>query len=225
MAEGGLGLPAGWDGLALVFNTQPALYVHPSWFATLPQGALAQRLGTQPRARPAVSRYLLEVCDLQGQYCTAFASHWARLALLAGDVLEQFLLYLGLALRAEELRCEIRGERLRLLQGAVGEAAWRFVTRRVPLLGPLPACGFEPVTTDPRERFIRIGMAFCAPWLAAFGPALTRRLALKLPAAWSTGLTAVAPLPTETVTAASGLAPLPRKLIDELPPPWLPLFA
>jgi hypothetical protein len=225
MTENGLGLPAGpWRGLALVFNTQPALYVHESWFATLPHGACARRLSAEPRARFAVSRYLLEACELHGRYCEDFANHWARLALLDGPALELFFLYLGLALRAGELRQVIQGERLRSLKGAVGEAAWRFVVQRVPLLGVLPQFEFEPAAGDPRERFIQIGLAYCVPTLTACGPALTRRLALKLPTAWSAGLTAAAPRPGP-VPAAPGLVPLPRKFINELPPPWTPLFA
>ena len=222
MANESLGLPDGWRDTALIFNTQPAVWLHDSWFDLLPHGAMARRLCAVPQAAPQVSGYLLRAFGLERNYCENFANAWTRLALLDGPALDRLFLHVGLALRSQELRQEILGERLRTLKQTVGMDGLHFILKRAPLLGAIPPFAFEPDTADPRTRFALIGGRFCTRRLLAFGQPLMRRLTLKLPAAWSASLNAPHPSPD---AAPVDLPPLLRKLLKDLLPTWNPLFA
>lgn len=213
-----------WREAVLIFNTQPALWLHDSWFDRLPQGSIARRLRTVPQAAPWVSCYLLRAFGLEQRHCLDFASPWARLTLLDGPALEMLFLHLGLALRRDELTQEVLGERLRRLKAALSLAEWRFAVKRTPLLGAIPAFAFEPDVADLRTRFTLIGGRFCTLPLTRFGPALQRRLTLKLPDVWSAALNAPAPQ-TTAYSACADWPPLLGKLLKELLPQWNPLFA
>ncbi|NJN46701.1 MAG: SctK family type III secretion system sorting platform protein [Candidatus Competibacteraceae bacterium] len=222
MVDESLGLPdSRWLKRALTFNFHPVAYLHDSWFDTLPYGDLMRRLRTMPRAAPQVSRHLLQALGLEQDYWYDFSDRRTRLALLNGPTLERLFLYLGLTLRSTELRGELLGERLRPIKQAVGEDGFAFAVKRAPFLGGLPDFSFEPETDDPHTRFSLIGARFCADQLPA--EALLKRMALKLPVAWSSLLTAN-PQPSP-VTIDPSLPPLLRKLIKELMPKWTPLFA
>lgn len=220
-----LGLPdRRWCELALIFNTQPAVYLHDSWFDVLPKGAIARRLRAIPQATPGLSGYLLRAFGLERNYCEDFTNPWARLALLDGPALEDLFMHLGLTLRRDELQREVMGERLRLLKQTVGAENLNFAIKRAPLLGTIPQFAFEPDTdtADPRARFTLIGARFCAIHLAPFGQPLLRRMTLKLPSAWSACLTT----PDARSQATSVELPsLLRKLLKDLLPTWNPLFA
>lgn len=223
MVDSCLGLPnALWHEQALIFNTQPARYLHYSWYERLPHGALLDRLLDSPRARAALSRHLLTTFELDGCYVEDFANPWARLALLDGPWIERLMRRLGLALRSPSLRLELSGKRLRHLKSALSTEDWNFVTREAQLLGRIPEFNSEPQQpdADPTTHFGLIGMRFCViRGLGALDAALIRRLALKLPADWAPVLNvARAPRSTE-------LPPILRKLLRELPPAWTPLFA
>jgi hypothetical protein len=217
-----LGLPDRWRKTALIFNTQPAAWLHDSWFDLLPHGAMARRLSAVPQATPQLSAYLLRAFGLERNYCENFTNPWTRLALLDGLALESLFLHVGLALRGHELQYEVMGERLRPLKQALGVEEWKFAIKRVPLLGVIPAFAFEPDVIDLRTRFTLIGGRFCTGPLTPFGPPLMRRLTLKLPAAWSASLNA----PNRSSDAVPAELPsLLRKLIKDLLPTWNPLFA
>ena len=214
-----------WREAVLIFNTQPALWLHDSWFDRLPQGSIARRLRTVPQAAPWVSCYLLRAFGLAQRHCLDFASPWARLALLDGPALERLFLHLGLALRHRDLGQEILGEQLRRLKTALSAAEWNFAVKRAPLLGAIPLFTFEPDTADLRTGFTLIGGRFCAVHLTPFGRPLLARLTLKLPATWSATLNlSAAPAVSGSVTGAD-LPPLLRKLLKDLLPTWNPLFA
>jgi hypothetical protein len=223
MVEASLGLPdAFWRQQALIFNTQPARYLHHSWCERLPHGARLDRLRGSPRAQCALSHHLLTTFELEGHYVEDFTNHWARLALLDGPWIEHLLRRLGLALYAPSLRLELSGECLRGLKSALGADDWNFVTREASLLGQIPVFQAEPCPpdTDPATWFALIGAHFCRlQGLGALDMALTQRLALKLPAAWSSALSA------DHAENSSSLPPILRKLLRELPPAWIPLFA
>lgn len=222
MTETGLGLPdRRWLQTALVFNTQPAVWLHDSWCDVAPHGAIVRRLRAVPQTAPQVSRYLLRVFGLERNYCEDFTSRWARLALLDGSMLEELFLYLGLALRRDELQREILGEPLRRLRQAVGVGGLNFAIKRAPLLGAIPAFAFEPDVVEPRARFTLIGARFCALRLAILGQPLLRRMTLKLPAVWSACLNAPALQPPAPFVEPP---PVLRKLLRDLPPAWNPLF-
>lgn len=222
MTEASLGLPdRRWLETALVFNTQPAVWLHDSWCDVLPHGAIVRRLRAVPQAVPQVSGYLLRAFGLERNYCEDFTIHWARLALLDGPALEDLFLHLGLALRRDELQREILGERLRRLQQAVGVERLNSAIKRAPLLGAIPTFTFEPEAVEPRARFTLIGARFCAMRLAILSPPLLRRMTLKLPAAWSACLNAPNP---QSKASCGELPPLLRKLLRDLPPAWNPLF-
>lgn len=213
-----------WRELALIFNTQPAVWLHDSWFDVVPHGAVARCLRTVPAAAPQISGYLLRAFGLERNYCEDFSSPWARLALLDGPALEQLFQYLGLALRHDELQHEVRGERLRPVKEAVGIKALTFAIKRAPLLGAIPRFAFEPDRGDPQARFALIGARFCALPLAALGQPFLRRMTLKLPATWAALLNAPALDSPPPVTSVD-LPPWFRKLLKELLPAWNPLFA
>ncbi len=218
-----LGLPERrWLGLALSFNFTPASYLHESWLDSLPHGDLLRRLRAVPRAVGDVSDYVLQVLELNRQYCDDFSSRPARLPLVYGQALEQLFFYLGLCLRNEELRREILGERIRKLKQALGEQAFTFAVKRAPFLGGIPDFSFEPEPSDPRSRFAMIGARFYVTVCTGLEDALIRRLALKLPYAWSGCLLEAK---ADNSPYGSDLPPLIRKLIKEILPRWNPLFA
>lgn len=211
-----------WREVALIFNTQPAAYLHDSWFNVLPHGVIARRLSAIPQAAPWVSGYLLRAFGLERSYCENFTSPWARLALLDGSALEHLFIHLGLALRYDQLQREVMGERLRLLKQTIGFESLNFAIKRAPLLGAIPRFAFEPKAADPRTRFTLIGARFCAIHQAPFGQPLLRRMTLKLPSAWSACLNAPEAQPQAIPVE---LPTLLRKLLKDLLPTWNPLFA
>lgn len=219
----GLGLPGRrWSVTALVFNSHPACYLHPSWHARLPHGDCVARLRHDSRAAPWVSRYLLQNFALEHHFCTDFRNRWTRLALLDGVVLESLFLYLGLALGGRDMRDELSGSQIRHWKATLGTDALDFVHRRVALLGQIPAFSYEPPVTEPRQRLLLIGRAFCADGLQPFGPGLLKRLALKLPADWPDWSD------TERIQADHAMTELPTlvyRLLRDLAPRWIPLFA
>lgn len=223
MVDVSLGLPeSSWRARALIFNTQPARYLHDSWYERLPHNAILSRLSDSPRARAALSRHLLAAFALDGRYVEDFTNPWARLALLDGPWIERLMRRLGLALRSPRLRLELSGEHLRRLKSALSAEDWNFVTRETPLLGRIPAFHSEPrqPDADPATQFALIGTRFCVlQGLGALDEALIRRLALKLPADWAPTLH------TPRVPSADTLPLILRKLLRELPPAWTPLFA
>lgn len=223
MVDACLGLPGSpWCERALIFNTQPTRYLHDSWCEVLAHRELARRLMACVRAEAALSRYLLQSFELEGRYVEDFSNPWARLALLDGLWIERLMRRLGLALHASRLRLELSGERLRRLKSALSAEDWNFVMRETPLLGPIPVFHSEPrrPDVDPATRFALIGMRFCVlQGLGALDEALIRRLALKLPADWAPALTAA------RVPRTTALPPILRRLLRELPPAWIPLFA
>ena len=224
MDKGLLGLPERrWLQLALAFNFAPAGYLHDSWLDSLPHGELVQKLRKVPPAAGYVSEYILQTLELNHQYCYDFSKRSARLALLHGRVLEHLFLYLGLTLRNQELRREILGERIRSLRKTLGEHEFAFAIKRAPFLGAIPDFPYEPEASDPRTRFTMIGARFCALSCSAFGEGLLRRMALKLPAAWSNCLLEASADDMQANTD-SALPPLIRKLIKETLPQWNPLF-
>lgn len=221
MAEPWLGLPdQRWLSLALTCNFCPAEYLHDSWLDALPHGELVRRLKRNPQAAPKLSEYLREALDLNGRYWEDFSRSSDRLALLDGEALERLSLYLGVTLRQEEFRHEIRSERLRYWRQAVGEDALAFARKRAPLLGVPPAFLFEPEGAQPHERFILIGARFCMEQLP---DVLAKRMVFKLPAAWAEYF---APLPKKPGPENHReLPPILRKLIKIQLPEWHPLFA
>lgn len=223
MVDSCLGLPnALWHEQALIFNTQPARYLHHSWCERLPHGALLERLRDSTRARAALSRHLLMTFKLDGRYVEDFANPWARLALLDGPWIERLMRRLGLALRSPRFRLELSGERLRHLKSTLSTEDWNFVMREAQLLGRIPVFHSEPQQSDadPATHFGLIGMRFCVlRGLGALDTALIRRLALKLPADWAPTLS------VHRVPRSAELPPILRKLLRELPPAWTPLFA
>ncbi|MTW22498.1 YscK family type III secretion system sorting platform protein [Allochromatium palmeri] len=223
MVDACLGLPGSpWCERALILNTQPTRYLHASWYEALPHRELARRLMACARAEAALSRYLLQSFELEGRYVENFSNPWARLALLDGPWIERLMRRLGLALHASRLRLELSGERLRRLKSALSAEDWNFMMRETPLLGPIPVFHSEPhrPDADPATRFALIGTRFCVlQGLGALDEALIRRLALKLPADWTPALSAA------RVPQSNALPPILRRLLRELPPAWIPLFA
>jgi hypothetical protein len=223
MPDAGLGLPnAIWCERALIFNMQPAHYLHDSWYERLPYGEILGRLRDASRAHAALSRHLLTTLALDGCYVEDFANPWARLALLDGPWIERLMRRLGLALRSPSLRLELSGERLRHLKSTLSTEDWNFVTREAQLLGRIPDFHSEPhqMDADSTTHFGLIGIRFCViRGLGALDAALIRRLALKLPADWAPALS------INRVPRSTELPPILRKLLRELPPAWTPLFA
>lgn len=231
MADKLLGLPERrWLKLALALNFQPCRYVHESWYATLPQSELIQRLRDAPAAAAHINRYMQHILALDRRPLPDDFSHWrARLALLDGPALTQLSLFLGLALRSEELRNELLGVRLRRFRQALGDEAFTFVLKRAPFLGMIPHFPFEPDDVDPHIRFPVIGARYCIQQVAQSSPALARRMVFKLPqgwAGWITQVSTVKEFPDDAPSRQNQRIPPPllRKLIKERLPPWNPLF-
>lgn len=131
---------------------------HESWFAALPHGEACQALAGFPRARARVSHYLLDTLELKDRFFPDFSEPRSRLALLDPDLLANLFLYIGTALRHEEFRNELDGRRVKTLRAELGQTLYEYVTRRVPLSGPVPAYPFEPDNGDDlRQRLIQIG--------------------------------------------------------------------
>jgi hypothetical protein len=219
-----LGLPdQRWLPLALSLNEQPAAYVHDSWLDDLPQGALVRRLRDQPLALAGLSRYL---CDqlLAGESSSLdFTPRWRRLSLLDAPALMRLCLYLGLTLRNDEIRWEIAGSKVRLMRQSLGDEAYAFAVKRAPFFGAPPVFAFEPPPQEARMRFAMIGARFCGERVMASDPGAARRMALKLPRAWSAGWDVGAQASTR-LNDEPGFSPLMNKLIKEVAPPWAPLF-
>lgn len=210
-----LGLPElRYCQAALIFNTQPAVWIHDSWLRLLPQADLLQRLRTVPQAAPWLSAHLLRSFGLEQHYCDDFANPWARLALLDGSTLQSLFLHLGLTLRHHALTHDLSGVQLRRLKPVLTVAEWEFLLRHVPLLGSIPPCKFdEPATDNLRTRFTLLGGRFCTLHLPQFGAAILQRLLLKLPATWSAILNT-----PPNLASADEMPPLLRKLLKTLLP-------
>jgi hypothetical protein len=219
-----LGLPdARWLPAALELQLWPVGFVHDSWYPSLPHGDVAAALRALPDCRAHVNRWLRDVLRLPPATSGVdFAAPLTRLALLPSPVLGRLCLFLGAALYGDALRREIDGARVRLIRAAVGDAAFELATKRAPLLGSLPcaACDLSVATVP---DFTASGAACCADLLRASGVTedTRRRFELKLPRPDADGAAGrAADAGTDGV-----MPPFLRKLIAEVSPEWLPLFA
>ena len=218
-----LGLPAGpWLDQAVDFNFHPARYLHNSWIEHLPHSELWGHLHAAGSELGALSRLLIESLELDRAFCQDFSAPLARLALVEGEDLECLYLYLGVAMRADEIRLQLRGERIRALKEELGEAVYDFALHRADALGELPEFIFEPEVWDLRLRYQLIGAAWCERQLAC-PPGVEQRYRLKLPAPWAQ-LTAPARSPARGPGAEVEFPPFIQHIAREVIPRWQPLF-
>jgi len=128
-------------GLALTFNTFPALYADRSWVDALARESgvdlTGQALGRSPFWIRHLSDALLRLNDLDKQFDFDFFDRSKRLALLDGTVLRRAAAYVDALLIRDSLRRVIDGRRLTALREAIGSEAYLFALRwpgEVPLL-------------------------------------------------------------------------------------------
>ena len=211
--------------LTLSFNLAPVGYVHESWYENLPHGELCKTLAGHPKARGRISQFLLQTLGLEGRYFCDFREPRMRLALLPPKLLESLFLYVGATLRNAEFRNELDGTTISLLRQVLGSDVMEYATKRVPLLGSVPAFSYEPdLSNDLRLRLVQIGAVYSLSAAAAQQSAYAGRLVLKLPHRLATGL--LADLPGKAAEPESqGLPVVTRRIVREYLPPWLTLFA
>ena len=168
---------------ALEFNRYPTRYAHPSW---MPEGwaPWVARMAGNEVLEADLGRSLLQTWDLDASPCFEFAPPARRLALLDPAILRRTVLLAGLARHADEISRLIERERVRELKEQVGEAAYRFVMLRAPLLaGPL-AGGASQVAAqekDWRMRSLAAGLGMLGSCLGPDHAGLTARVLVKFP--------------------------------------------
>jgi hypothetical protein len=168
------------------FNRYPMRYAHPSW---IPEGwgPWAARLAGQDRAEAGLGRGLFEVWGLDARPCFDFAPPARRLALLDAAQLRRTVMLAGLARLAGEISRLVERSRVLELKEQVGEAAYRFVTQRAPLLaGPLTeGANAASAGTDWRERALAAGLGMLGACLGTEHAGVAARAALKFPRVYS----------------------------------------
>ena len=226
MGTGNLGLPGErWLEPALVLNFHPATYVHPSWLGPMDHRRVIELLRNEPASAIPVSRHLMHALELDRCHCEDFSTPFARLALMDGDAAARLYLYVGIALRSDELRGQIAGHQVRAVRDSLGAEAHAFGVRTSPLLGLIPEFSFEPEADDPTTRLSLIGAVYCWSHLQPKPEeAVLRRALLKLPASWEPYLSTAWDNP-EGRDSGEDLPSLVDKILKEVLPEWRPLFA
>ncbi len=168
------------------FNFLLSRYVHRSWWATVRFARPLYHRRRVSRIEADISDYLLDQFELAGHYCFEFEDPLARVALWRQSEIVRFLLFTGAALDAEAIRRILDGARIRRFKEEVGADVYGFVMHQMPLKGAAPVSGQMPALSAPnyRQRLLALGAAFAGRVLSGYSPALTRRLALKLPRRW-----------------------------------------
>ncbi|MEM9045810.1 MAG: SctK family type III secretion system sorting platform protein [Pseudomonadota bacterium] len=209
----------------LLFNFAPVTYVHDSWFESLPQGQVCRHLATKSSGRSSVSQHLLENRGISKKFFYDFKEPRSRLALLETKYLEDLFLYVGALLRNAEFRNELDGKRILTLRKFLGPSVLEYATKRAPFAGPVPDFHYEPdIDGNPRLRLIQIGAVYSISPRASSDPAYLQRLALKLPQRISTSLLTDLPHSAGEPEDTS-LPKITRRIVREMLPKWLPLFA
>jgi hypothetical protein len=173
---------AQWAGKAAEFNRYPTRYAHPSW---IPEGwaPWLPRLAGRGRAEAELGQGLLKAWGLDGRPCFDFAPSARRLALLDATPLRRTVLLAGLARHAGEISKLMERGRVLELKEQVGEAGYRFVTLRAPLLaGPLAeGAGTMAEGSDWLTRSWAAGLGMLGACLGAEHAGLAARLTVKFP--------------------------------------------
>lgn len=167
---------------AVEFNRYPTRYVHPSW---VPDGwaPWVERMTGRGALEARLGEGLLGAWNLDARPCFDFTPPARRLVLLDPVPLRRTVLLAGLARHADEISRLMERDRVRELKEQVGEAAYRFVTQRAPLLaGPLTAganaaAGGKGWST----RALAAGLGMLGACLGADHAGLAARVLVKFP--------------------------------------------
>lgn len=214
-----------WRGKAIEFNRYPTRYAHPSW---MPNGwaPWAARLAESKGAGAAeagLGRSLLRLWGLDERPCFDFAPQARRLALVDAAPLRRTVLWAGLARHAGGISRLMERGRVLELKEQLGEAAYRFVTHRAPLLaGPLAeGAPASPEGADWVTRSLAAGLGMLGACLGAGNAGVAARVALKFPRGCAPYLDAGG----GPGTADGYMRLFRRVLAKEVDPAWDALFS
>lgn len=176
------------DRLALRrFDRAVALHAHPAQlgraFPGLPEAA-AMRLLDTPRLQPRLSELLRRRLGLAPCDAAAWQGDVARIADLSSTDLDRAIRHAGAAALAARLRTIVLGPDIRRVTGRIGADAYAFGLGHK---GSAPALnGFESMPVE--EAVDRAGLLCLAAWCGEAGPAVGKRLRLRLaPERWPEG--------------------------------------
>jgi hypothetical protein len=213
---------AQWAGRAAEFNRYPARYAHPSW---IPEGwaPWLPRFAGRGRAEAELGRGLLKAWGLDGRPCFDFAPPARRFALLDAAPLRRAVLLAGLARHAGEISLLMERGRVLELKEQVGEAGYRFVMLRAPLLaGPLAeGAGTAAEGADWLTRSWAAGLGMLGACLGAEHAGLLARVSVKFPRDCAPFLSAGG----GQGTADAYMRLFRRVLVKEVDPAWDVLFS
>lgn len=216
--------PAPWRSAALTLAIAPAGYVDLSWVEDTPHGATFRALRRAGACGRRLSRWVLDHFQLAWLDLSIFETPRTRLVLLDAASLQRVTLFVGLALRAEEMRGVLGGTARARITEEIGREGLDFAVRGSLLLGRAPRFGFEPDARRLRLRLVAIGAAFALSPSAWAVPGYADRLRLKLPKPVAGALpadwTQHPDLPPDPA-----LPPLVRRIVREVAPQWSPLLA
>ncbi|ATG21667.1 hypothetical protein LMG18090_04399 [Ralstonia mannitolilytica] len=171
-------------GLVATFNLRPDRYIDPSWLPAdwpLPLRDPA-RYGEAGRA--VLARALLQAHHLDEEWDYDFAPVDKRIALLPGDALEHMAVCCGLCLHRQWLReADVPRKTRQAIDLAFGAPLMVFALERMPAFEAV-AETLQTQRQHPRlavETLRARGRRLLTDFLAPFGPAVLRRLALKFP--------------------------------------------
>lgn len=209
----------------VAFNFDPISQIDGSWLAEHGGAGseLLESIAHSPDARPKLARYLMDHHKLTGTWWTDFSFPRSRIALLDRDVLQTVLLRMGLLIKGDEIRRDLDGAHRRTTRARIGDEDMDFVLGTAPLLGRPEPVDHEFEHTDPRHRFMALGLAACADRMLLEESAYRVRLSLRLPKQLAVTLSDLATA-DRSLRGSPGLSRLIRRILKDFAPSWLPLF-
>jgi hypothetical protein len=194
----------------MIFNYQPASYLHPAWRARFAPPGLAPQVWEQPRSQRPLSKLILASLELEQRPCFDAAQRAWPLALLEGARLERLACHVGAVLLAPQARLSVSREAVLAWKERLTPQAYQFVMSSASLLPSVK----EAADIDAGVSAQALGLEWIASSLAGAPEPLLARVRLKFPPDQS--LTAIPRQRATQVVSA---------VFSTLEPRWVSSFA
>lgn len=210
---------------AIDFHASPARYIHPERLPKLgfDDPNLFARLAATKRGERRLSELIERRASLPTEGCFQFATDRFRVALLPFPVLERLTTFAAAASLRRELSTLIDRNSRQRMESVMGVEARDFALKEATVtLGTLCADHWPPgPNADLSARFLHNRARCLEDCMAEAPPALTQRLALKLPPSWECDFSG--PTPPERADKAWSM--IRRLLRSKIPEGGGPCFA
>ncbi len=169
------------------FNFFPIQYMHSSWYESIPQGELINRLRHCERSKPELSEYIMEYYSLKGDYEFNFPVFLRNIIILDSVNLLKLILFFSACINTKKIQRLINGHKVREIWNEIGEDAYIYGLKRAPYITQDTQFKNPPMASNiPLGQYIISSGVYCfMSILNGYSSAIKQRMLFKLPQKWS----------------------------------------